>query len=138
MWASIEQRQEEIQKEYQIKLEEIIEEVAQLKFEQLAEIKVMYKKADPNDAELMKQKEQEIADVKANADKLKEDKMKEAQKELEQKKALLADEKAAFFKSINGSRAEGLTPSPEVSSGEKPVVSAAPSSPKFKFDFEKI
>jgi uncharacterized surface protein with fasciclin (FAS1) repeats len=28
MWASIEQRQEEIQKEYQIKLEEIIEEVA--------------------------------------------------------------------------------------------------------------
>jgi hypothetical protein len=76
--------------------------------------------------------------VKANADKLKEDKMKEAQKELEQKKALLADEKAAFFKSINGSRAEGLTTSPEVSSGEKPVVSAAPSSPKFKFDFEKI
>ena len=32
----------------------------------------MYKKADPNDAELMKQKEDEIAEVKANSDKLKE------------------------------------------------------------------
>jgi len=39
-----------------MELEKIIDEVAELKYEKLAEVKVMYKKVDPNDSEKMKEK----------------------------------------------------------------------------------
>lgn len=64
LWSSMEQQNKDIQIEYQKELERIIEENAEAKFEQLAEIKVMYKKTDPSDTEKLKERDDEIKKVK--------------------------------------------------------------------------
>ena len=43
MWATIEQKQDTLQKDYQTKLEQIYEDVTQIKFEKIAEVKLAYK-----------------------------------------------------------------------------------------------
>lgn len=58
--------------QYQGAIEQIIEENAQEKYELFAEIKVMYKKADPNDAEAMAEKQNELDQVKDKMNKLKD------------------------------------------------------------------
>lgn len=45
VWTEFEERQEELQKEYQDQLEDIITELTQMKFERLAEIKAQYSHA---------------------------------------------------------------------------------------------
>jgi hypothetical protein len=71
-WAEIEKRTEQLQQEYQAKLEQIIQDNTEEKFERLAEIKIMYKKADPNDEEAMADKKRELEEVKREMDELKE------------------------------------------------------------------
>lgn len=71
VWGSIEKQTVEIQKEYQIELEKIIDEVAELKYEKLAEVKIMYKKVDPSDTEKMKEKQEEIDTIKSDMEVLK-------------------------------------------------------------------
>ena len=78
IWQQIEVKQEQLQVQYQEKLETIIEEVTQIKFEKLAEIKIMYKSADPNDQEKMQEKNDEIENVKRETELLKQQKIKEA------------------------------------------------------------
>ena len=60
----IEQKQEVLQKEYQNELELIIEEVTVLKFEKLAEVKIMYKHIDTSDQEKVQERDQAIQEIK--------------------------------------------------------------------------
>ena len=51
VWTEIEVKQEKLQKQYQDKLESILESVTQLKFEKLAEVKFTFKNIDAGDVE---------------------------------------------------------------------------------------
>ena len=46
VWTTIEQKQDTLQKDYQTKLEQIYEDVTQIKFEKIAEVKLAYKDID--------------------------------------------------------------------------------------------
>jgi hypothetical protein len=83
VWGSIEKQTVEIQKDYQNELETIIDEVAELKYEKLAEIKAMYKKFDPSDAEKMQEKQDEIDTIKSEMEVLKLTRIDEAKKKME-------------------------------------------------------
>ena len=72
LWSSMEQQNKDIQIQYQKDLERIIEENAESKYEQLAEIKIMYKKTDPSDTEKLKERDDEIKKVKYEMDLLKQ------------------------------------------------------------------
>ena len=103
VWGSIEKQTVEIQKDYQNELETIIDEVAELKYEKLAEIKVMYKKFDPSDAEKMQEKQDEIDTIKSEMEVLKLTRIDEAKKKMEFQKKSINNEKENFFKTMKGS-----------------------------------
>mmetsp|Transcript_35869 Transcript_35869/g.55037 ORF Transcript_35869/g.55037 Transcript_35869/m.55037 type:complete len:185 (+) Transcript_35869:1454-2008(+) len=93
VWQKMEVKQEVFQKEYEEALGLVIEDVAQTKFERLAELKIMYK-ADPEEFETEKKK------LLEEMDQLKKTKIAEAKTELESKKKEIQEEKAALLKSV--------------------------------------
>ena len=55
-----------------------MEDIAEQKFEEMAEIKAVLKKINPEDTEAVEEKKQELNEVKARMDQLKEQKISEA------------------------------------------------------------
>lgn len=74
----------------------------------MAEIKVMYKKVDPNDKEKMAEKEAEISKLKTQMQRLKDEKINEAKEVMEQKQQSIQKEKDHFLKNIKGSLKPGI------------------------------
>ena len=124
VWASMDQKTEILQKEYQDQLETIIEEVAQQKFERIAEVKVMYK--GRTDEESKTAMDEELAEIRLQTDQLKEAKIREAKDQLEKKKQELKQEKMQFMNSIKGSIRD------QVQQQEYVTSPASPRSKEFK------
>ena len=61
IWNSIQEQQEQVQTEFQDEYERIIEEAAQMKFEKIAEIKLMFKDCT---SDMESERERALADVK--------------------------------------------------------------------------
>lgn len=98
VWATIEQKQDTLQKDYQATLEQIYEDVTQIKFEKIGEVKLAYKDIDKDqDKAKAAEMEQEIQKIKDETEELKQEKIKEAQRELEAKKAAVQNEKAQML-----------------------------------------
>lgn len=101
VWATIEQKQDTLQKDYQTKLEQIYEDVTQIKFEKIAEVKLAYKDVDrEQDKAKVEEMEQEIQKIKDETEVLKQQKITEAQAELETKKKAIQKEKAQMLSKI--------------------------------------
>lgn len=101
VWSTIEQKQDTLQKDYQSKLEQIYEDVTQIKFERIAEVKHAYKDIDQErDTEKAEEMEQEIKKIKEETEVLKQQKIREAQEELETKKKEIQNEKAKMLAKI--------------------------------------
>jgi len=84
----------------------------------------MYKKADQNDAEKMKQKQEEIDEIKNDMEVLKLKRIDEAKGKMEFQKQSIKREKENFFKTFKGSlklenqtSGEPVSRSPNISGG---------------------
>lgn len=80
IWTQIEQKTEKLQKDYQNQRDAIIDEVAELKYEKIAEIKAEFKGVDSSDEEKMAEKDAKLKQIQDEMDKLKQEKLGEAQK----------------------------------------------------------
>lgn len=72
----IQKKQDQIQNDFQNKLEQIIEDCAQLKYEKIAEVKFMYKKEE--DPEKIAERDKEIDQIKSDMEALKTKRVLEA------------------------------------------------------------
>ena len=86
VWSKVEAKQEVLQKNYQDQLENIIDEVAQTKYEKLHELKMDYKNMAQDDEEMKQEMESKKAALLQEMEELKQTKIKEAKDELEAKK----------------------------------------------------
>mmetsp|Transcript_2357 Transcript_2357/g.3567 ORF Transcript_2357/g.3567 Transcript_2357/m.3567 type:complete len:83 (+) Transcript_2357:1070-1318(+) len=68
VWTNIQERLDQLQTDYQDEVEEIIEDCAQLKFEKMAEIKIMYKNCPEEE---IADRDKEIAVVKQEMEEIK-------------------------------------------------------------------
>ena len=91
MWTDIQVKQDKIQQDYQGKLETIIEECAQLKFEKISQIKLQFKKEDTEDQQA--DRDRQIEEIKAEMEDLKQQRIDEAKQRLQSDKMLVQEEK---------------------------------------------
>lgn len=100
-WAAIERKQDALQRDYQAKLEQIYEDVTQIKFEKIAEVKLAYKDNEgAEDAAKTAEMEAEIQKIKDETEQLKLQKITEAQADLDKKKKEIQSEKAGMLSKI--------------------------------------
>ena len=60
VYTNFEEKQDKLQKTYQDKLEQILEDVTQMKFEKMAEVKVAFKNMDQDNEDNIKWRDDEI------------------------------------------------------------------------------
>ena len=60
VYTNFEGKQDKLQKTYQDKLEQILEDVTQMKFEKMAEVKVAFKNMDQDNEDNIKWRDDEI------------------------------------------------------------------------------
>ena len=63
--SQVEQKTEKLQKDFQNQRDEIMEEIAELKYGRMAEVKAEFKNADPSDEEKQAEKEKKMAEIAA-------------------------------------------------------------------------
>lgn len=100
VFTDFEGKQDKLQKEYQDKLESILEDVTQLKFEKMAEVKVAFKNMDQENEENIKWRDEEIQQIKDDTEAEKQRQIKAAQFTLETQKAQLQVEKVQALKRV--------------------------------------
>ena len=82
IWNDCQKKQEQLQNNFQVELEEIIEECAGIKYEKMSDIKLLYKNCSEDQ---IPAKERELAQVKIDMEELKKKKVEEAKEVLQGK-----------------------------------------------------
>ena len=99
IWTSVQQKQDQLQNDFQTELEDIIEDCAGIKFEKMAEIKFMYKKCDESE---FAARDAELAQVKQDMEELKNKRVAEAKAKMQESKNALQKEKSHKLKELKG------------------------------------